>query len=75
MASRKRPSKAAKKAAEALVAPSPEELAVRKLVARMTESIIQLEKTTRMLVEVMCPVSKRKYALSLLTKSAAQEDK
>jgi hypothetical protein len=68
-------SKKAVRAAKALVAPSTEEAAFLKLLAKNTESIIRIEATLSMLVQAMCGESKRNYALSALTKSQEGQTK
>jgi hypothetical protein len=71
MASKKRSSRAATKAARAILEPSREEMMVRQLVARMADSIVRLEKTVEMLVQTMCPEARRNHVLSTLTKGKA----
>lgn len=56
----KKSSPAATKAARAMLRPSPEEIALRKLLAKNTECIIRLEKTVDALVRAMRTESRRK---------------
>lgn len=67
MASKKR---GTMRAAKALLAPSSEEEALRKLVAKNTECIIRIEETLGLLVRNLCRDAKMNMALAQLRNSS-----
>lgn len=70
MAAKKcKPSPAAVRAAKAMTAPSPEMVAMSAMVLRMSESIINLEKTVNLLVKTMCGEGRRNWALTRLSQA------